>query len=488
MAAVTCKYHTQTPARWRCNSCQINFCLACIKAPAGRVPQCPVCKQELTSLGSGNLIKPFWARLREFFLYPLSPAPLTVMLVLSAIAFLLWHIPGWGIDIKIAVFPVPRNLIFALPFGFVFLKYAQSVLHDTAHGYLKPRPLSPEQLTENGMIVVKLLILYFMYQAIIIAFLVMFGRIASQIAEYVLLFITPAAIMVLAMEDKLLKVLDPDTVGSVIWRIGAPYILLLVVIYPLGMARNTLIELLVGMVSPTLGMTIIVFIYMYFFLILANMMGYLLYQHHEELGFDIEVEIDGLPDSDHKSQDLEVSPEMRAVEILMHEGRSEEAARQLADLIRNAPSNIEARERMLKLLRLMGDVSRHLEQGQNYISFLFGENKISQAARVFQACYEFDKEFKPQKPGERLELGKYLRQSNSPKLAMALLNNLHKDFPSYEYIPQAYLLVAQMLCEQFNEDARARQVLSFILENYPSHPMREAVQDYLRIVDDVSSH
>jgi len=488
MAAVTCKYHTQTPARWRCESCQINFCPACIKAPAAGVPPCPVCKQELTSLGSGNLIKPFWARLREFFLYPLHPAPLTVMLVLSVIAFLLWHIPGWEIDIKLGVFPVPRNLIYALPFVFVFLKYAQSVLQETAFGYLKPRPLSPEQLTENGMIVVKLLILYFMYQAILIACLVLFGRMASQIAEYVLLFITPAAIMVLAMEDRLLKVLDPENVYSVISRIGAPYILLLIVIYPLSMARNTLIELLVGLVSPTLGMSIIVFIYMYFLLILANMMGYLLYQHHEELGFDIEVDIDALPDSNPKTREPEVSPELRAVEILLHEGKTEEAAQQLADLIRNAPRDVEARERLLKLLRLIGDVSRHREQGQSFISFLFDENKISQAARVFQACYEFDREFKPQNPGERLELGQYLRQNNSPKLAMALLNNLHREFPSYGNIPQAYLMVAQILCEQFNEDARARQVLNFILENYPSHPMREAVQDYLRIVNDVSSH
>jgi len=106
---------------------------------------------------------------------------------------------------------------------------------------------------------------------------------------------------------------------------------------------------------------------------------------------------------------------------------------------------------------------------------------------VFQACYEYDKQFKPQKPSERMELGKFLRQNNAPRLAMAVLNNLHKDFPAYDNIPQAYLLVAQMLCEQFNEDARARQVLEFVLQNYPSHPMRGAVEDYLRIVDDVST-
>ena len=116
------------------------------------------------------------------------------------------------------------------------------------------------------------------------------------------------------------------------------------------------------------------------------------------------------------------------------------------------------------------------------------ENKLAQAVKVYQGCVEYDKTFKPEKANERVELAKVFRHNGQPKLAMTLLNNLHKDFPTYDNVPQAYLMVAQMLCEKFNEDARAKQVLEFVLKNYPSHPMLDAVRDYLKIIDEVSNH
>lgn len=487
MAAVTCKYHTQTPARWRCESCQINFCPSCVKSISNRPPDCPVCKRELSSLGSANLIKPFWTRLRDFFLYPLHLGPLIVLLILTAIAFLLIQMPGWYYRVDFLFWRIPRNFLFALPFLFVFLKYAQSVLEDTAHGHLKPKPLSPEQLTENGLIVIKLLVLLMVINLIEFTALDLFGQAGRHIMEFVLAFATPAAIMVLTMEDKLFSALNPATVGSVMLRIGAPYILLFILFYLLQIARNTMIGMLASMVNPSLGATIFVFVSMYFYLIMFNMMGYLLFQHHEQLGFSIDVEMEDYSNMKKKIAEPEISPELRVVEILLHEGKTEEAVNQLLGVVRNLPTDIEARERLLKLLRLTGDMTLFREQGQSYISYLMNENKLAQAAKVYQGCVEFDKTFKPEKANERLELGKFLRHNGQAKLAMVVLNNLHKDFPAYDGVPQAYLMVAQMLCEQFNEDARAKQVLEFVLKNYPSHPMTDAVRDYLKVVDEVSN-
>ena len=487
MAAVTCKYHTQTPARWRCDSCQINFCANCVKSVGNRPPDCTVCKRELSSLGSANLIKPFWARLRNFFLYPLHLPSLFVLLILTVIAFLLVQLPGWGYRVDFLFWRVPRNLLFALPFLFVFLKYAQSILEDTAHGHLRPKPLSSEQLTENGLIVIKMLLILLVFNLIEFTALDLFDRLGKNIVEFVLAFATPAAIMVLAMEDNLFKALNPATVGSVILRIGAPYIILFVLFYLLQIARNTMIGLLAEVLNPSLGASVFVFVSMYFYLIMFNMMGYLLFQHHEQLGFGIDVEVDEYQDKKTKVAELEVSPELRAVEILIHEGKTEDAVKQLQSIIRNSPTELEARERLLKLLRLTGDTSLHLEQGQAYISYLMRENKLAQAAKVYQSCHEYDKTFKPEKANERVELGKFLRHNGHPKLAMAVLNNLHKDFPMYDNVPQAYLMVAQMLCEQFNDDVRAKQVLHFVLQNYQSHPMADAVRDYLKIVEDVSN-
>lgn len=445
-----------------------------------------MCKRELISLGSANVIRPFWTRLRDFFLYPLHPAPLVVLIALTVLSFLILQVPGWNYRIDFLFWRIPRNTLFLLPLLFVFLKYAQSVLEDTARGHLKPRPLSGEQLTENGLIVFKLLGILLVFYLIEFSVLDLFGRAGQHVIVFILAFATPAAIMVLAMEDNLFNALNPAMVGSVIMRIGTPYIILFLLFYLLHIARDTMFGLVVGVVDRSLAATVFIFVAMYFYLIMFNMMGYLLYQHHEELGFSIDVDVEEYADKKHKTAEAEVSPELRAVEILIHEGKTEEAIRQLQGVVRNSPTDLEARERLLKLLRLTGNNELHAQAGHAYIAYLMSENKLAQAAKVYQACYEFDKNFKPEKANERVELGKFLRQNGQARLAMTVLNNLHKDFPTYDNVPQAYLMVAQMLCEQFNEDARARQVLEFLLQNYAAHPMADAVRDYLKIVNDVS--
>ena len=72
MAAINCKYHPSSAARWCCHQCNIDFCNHCAKPQQNaRYVLCPVCQSPLQSLGMGNAITPFWLRLPKVFLYPL---------------------------------------------------------------------------------------------------------------------------------------------------------------------------------------------------------------------------------------------------------------------------------------------------------------------------------------------------------------------------------------------------------------------------------
>lgn len=484
MATVTCKYHTQLPARWTCNHCHINYCPSCVKpVKTGNIPACPVCKQVLDSAGTGNMIKPFWSKLRDFFLYPFHVNPLIIMLSLSLVAFVIAQIPGWNRGVDLLFWRIPQNLFFLMPFMFVFFKYAHSVLEDTAHGYIKPTELTSEKLMSNGLIVFKMFMLYLFFQLLEFASLDLFGRTGEQVMIFVSSFVFPAAIMVLMMEDKFFSAFNPELIFSVIIRIGTPYLILTVLFYFLfQFAFNQTLGFLFKYIGPESFAPVLAFVSMYFMLIAFNMMGYLLYQHHEELGFEIDVEAHE-HEENIKADPVMVSPELRMVEILIQEGKTEEAIQQLQNVIQNSPSDLEARDRLLKLLRLTGDMPKYRTQGQDYISYLFHENKISPAADIFQSCYEYDKTFRPAKAVERLELARFLKQNARNRLAMAVLNNLHVDFPSYDGVPQAYLMVAQLLCEQFNEDEQAKNVLRFVIKNYASSPLIGEVKDYLGVVD-----
>lgn len=475
MAAVTCKYHTQIPARWACHHCQINYCPNCVKPVAGRqtAPECPVCKQTLDSVGSGNMIKPFWLRLGQFFLFPLYPGPLILMAIFSLLGFVLY------------MTPIPGILI--IPLAFMFLKYCHVILEDTAHGYIKPRPITSEALSENMEMPFKLIFLVIAYQLLIVAAHDIFDTPGYYLASIFASLALPASIAVLSIEHSFFTAFNPILVTTAIKRIGLPYFIMFALLYFLQSAQGQVLMFLDQHIEPPLSLIVFYFIMMYFMLIMFNMLGYILYQYHEELGFSIDVEA-------HEHEEnvmvapVVVSPELRTIEILVQEGRTDDAVQQLENLVRNSPMDTEARDRLLKLLRLTGNMPKHKQQGQDYISYLFHENKTGQAAAIYQACYDYDKNFRPAKAVERLELAKFLRLNGKHKLAMAVLNNLHVDFPTYEGVPQAYMIVAQLLCEQFNEDARARQVLEFILNNYKGHSIIGEVQDYLKVVNNIANN
>ena len=299
MTAVTCKYHTQNPASWHCDSCQISYCLKCVKQDNLNLePDCPVCKRQLRSLGVGNLIKPYWLRLREFFIYPAYPAPLALLVILTLLIFLMRLVPGWQHEFEILFWRVPRNALLLLPVMVVFLKYAHSVLIDTAHGFLKPSSLSGDKLFENGLIVVQLLCLFTAFYLIEWAALDLFDLPGYYLAVIVTALATPAAIMVLAMEDNLFHALNPATLASVIARIGMPYFIMFALFYLLSIAQGTMLGILYKYIDPSLSLAVYSFITMYFYLIMFNMMGYVLYQYHEELGFNVTVNA-----NDHVAQD-----------------------------------------------------------------------------------------------------------------------------------------------------------------------------------------
>ena len=85
-------------------------------------------------------------------------------------------------------------------------------------------------------------------------------------------------------------------------------------------------------------------------------------------------------------------------------------------------------------------------------------------------------------------MAQLLIKNGQSRAALNLLTNLHVDFPGYDGIPDAYLLVAKILCESFNEDEKARQILEFLLNKYPSHPRIPQVKEYLDIISGLRQH
>ena len=101
-----------------------------------------------------------------------------------------------------------------------------------------------------------------------------------------LMFALPASTMSLAINGSIGDALNPVTLATVMKRIGWPYLILYVFLL-LVSAGSSATQLFLGTVAPVwLIVQLITFVSAYFTVIMFNMMGYVVYQYHEDLGFE----------------------------------------------------------------------------------------------------------------------------------------------------------------------------------------------------------
>ncbi len=466
MAQIYCKYHPDVPARWACRACQINFCSSCVKRSHPRAaPVCPVCWQELENLGAGNAIAPFWQRLPNFFAYPAWPAALIPLLLLSLLSAL-------GVFAFIGI-------IVQLLVVIAFMKYAYHALEQTALGYLEPPGFAA-----GGDLVLpfKQVLLLFCFSFANFAIFDLFGRYAYNLTYLLTTLALPASTMVLAVEHSFFSAFNPFMLGRMIRRIGLPYFILFAFLFALSRGAEIAMGLLHGVIPEWAFLPVLNFLGMYFGLIMFTMMGYVIYQYHEVLGFDIEVEPET---SDIDEESVTRHPALQESEILIQEGRFEQAAAVLAQQVKANPADLALRQRYHRMLMSAGDVealSRHCEE---YLSLLIRERRMPEAMALYTEVVAQAPGCKPRNPDHISVLAHAFVAAGQPKRALAVLNNFHQTFPSHRDVVANYFLAARIMSERLNQDENARKLLRYLLGQYPQHELVGEIRNYLAVLEKV---
>ncbi len=477
MSQIACKYHYDLPARWSCHSCCINFCTNCVKPHQDEIPHCVVCGEQLTVVGAENVVLPFWQRLHYFFMYPINAVPMGIMVLLVAV------IAAFG-NTLFGILAVVLSIL-------VFMKYAYVVLEDTSHGYLSPRAFSLEMITRDLELPFKHILNIFLIIALNYMAYNYSREIEYEYLFYITLFTTlfflPTSVMVLAVKHSFTSAFNPWLHFHIVKSIGVAYVLLYVFLFMMLSSAAAAIYYINQLIPAEFYLGIDVFISMFFLLSIFNMLGYVLYQYHEKIGFGIDIEV--------SSSQLETAgdsgfklrmPAMVDIEILVQEGEYSQAMKRLEKLIALQPSDMHARGYYQKLLHLLGNVDEARKHCADFVGRLMDEKKITQAMKVFIACYKQDPDITLARPSQRLAMASAFVNSGKHRLAMHLLNNLHKDHPTYSEIPEAYLMVAQIMSDQFNQDDKAINILHFVLDRYPQNKGIEEVREYLGILKSVT--
>lgn len=478
MGTITCKYHPRVPARWICLGCDIEFCPACVKmqpaAGGALTAVCPACNNPVDSLGAGNVITPFWHRIPRFFVYPANAVSLVYISLLSMIG---------AVSFGFSLFAGLLQLVLFI----VFLKYAYAVLSHTAKGHLEPPPVTGDMVTQNLEMPFKQL---FVFILIGFAYGLIGAFVSAGIADLALVFLIlaiPATVMVIAVENSFFKAVNPAVLAAMIRRIGFPYLLLYFFLILLWAGSHILFDLAAGHMPKLALLFLSNFIFMYFLLIMFNMMGYVIYQYHEALGFDIELEYEQEMDDGAGQESLPANPVLSEVNVLINEGKVPEALKFLEEKLKTADADPELHDRYHKLLMLSGDGDSLLDHGQRYIGRLIDEGRTKRALDVLRDCYRTDKQFELREADRVYPLASLARDLRDTKLAFALTNGFAKKHPGHPDIPRLYFLAAKILCEELKQDAKAKALLTDLITKYPNHGFTPEMKKYLQLLENLSN-
>ncbi|MBL8484389.1 MAG: hypothetical protein JNJ60_19485, partial [Rhodocyclaceae bacterium] len=260
-------------------------------------------------------IPPFWARFPKFFLFPLQSEPLIYMGLLTALEVVCVFVAVFAAGIGIAaVGDDPRHLlrggvtftlllmlaIIAVPW-LAFFRYAYKVLEQTARGRLTLAQYQQFSTAEAASRPYKQLAVFLLFGLFEGLALQNFGEIAFLVAHGLVLLGLPATVMIIAIDNSVWRAVNPFATLSIMSSLGWAYFALWGCLLLLSVANAGVVFFVVAKLPPLPAFVAANLVSMYFTLVGFNLLGYTLYQFHQQLGLDVDVDF---------SRQTQFSPEM----------------------------------------------------------------------------------------------------------------------------------------------------------------------------------
>ena len=288
----------------------------------------------------------------------------------------------------------------------------------------------------------------------------------------------PGAIMVIALEDSLVRALNPATTFFFIRAMGKAYFVLWGFFALILTVREVVMHLTANL-AAYVRLPLEMMVGSYLMLALFAMMGYALYQFHQELGYGAKVDFESHREkSAAAASGKPVDPMTQQVNIFVKEGRIDEALRYVHDAMRYDKLDPAMNERLHELYKLKGEDAKTLAHGRQYLQALVAAKSGTRAIVLLKKLRAMDATFEPD-ADTLLPLAQVAVAARDIALATELVKGFDKRFPSHADIPGVYLLVAKVTSEHLHQDDKAMAFLKVLLHRYPNAPVKEEAEKYL---------
>jgi tetratricopeptide (TPR) repeat protein len=467
-----CEYHPEKRAVWFCSSCDLDFCETCIAHRTleqyGKKKvfyRCPKCDGEAERHSAENTIVPFWNRLPKFFLYPFQLQPLILMILLSIAATVF---SGSGLF----------SFLMQLAVWGVLLKYSFASLKSTAHGSLAPPGITLETISNEFGIVFKQLGIYMVIGIVFIKITQIAGIFLGMVFVALAVLSIPAMIIVLVASNSLIHALNPLIFAGMAWRIGWGYLLMYLFYALLGAAPMVLAQLILAYLPPALQGFLFSMAKSYYLIISYHLMGYVVFQYHEEIGYEVDFEEQDLV-AEETSPEMEKNRElMNRANMLVKEGKLDEAIACLKSEPHAVRENLSLAERFYNLLKIRERFPEMLEHAKPYLDLLVKANQKEKLCGVLLECLSRSPAFTPA-PSTLFKAAGALNETGKPREAIHAYKRFIKANANHQMIPKAYFLAAGIINEKLNDPRKASGILQGIIKKYPGHEMIPYVERYL---------
>jgi len=401
-------------------------------------------------------VKPVWQVIPRFFRYPFNGKVLPMLIVIS-LASVTTLIPVLGFFLWL--------LIWAMLF-----KISYEILSSTASGELDG-PGAITQMSDGIMFKhIGLLIVMALGYVLLVGY---FESPALALALGIFLLLAlPAAMMTLAMTQSLFQALNPLMWIQIMRTTGASYLLtsvfLLMMLFSQAQAEAFLLPLFGG--SMMLFLVVSTFISAYFMAASFHLMGYLLYQFHDQFGIEVRE-----PASAGASA-LNELPLLAEATAMVREGQTDEAVKFLGAEIDRSGAEPEVHDYYRKLLHSRGETRALVEHGKVYVAILIHAfEDTRKALGVAEECLNIDKSFEPTNPGDVRTLAQLAFDQGRHGLVLKLTSGFGKLHPRHHHVVDNYLLAARSMMEDPTRTEKAANLLRQLKKRFPDHPLADEV-------------
>lgn len=428
---------------------------------------CPHCSRAMRYLGAATEVVPFWNRIGAFFRYPFHTDPLMVIAICTLVPLV---VSGNLI-----------GLIITLVLALALLKYTYAVISHTAEGHMKPPPVAVAFSGSGFDIVILQLLVFALMAGMVAAAAMVGGPLLMFLALAFVILALPASIMVLAMEHSVMAAVNPMNLAVLISRIGAPYFLLYGYLILLTLASGAAQDFALTHFTPGVARTLAGFLNSTFTLMLFHMLGYLLFQYQEELGFASDLQ-DDQPAGEMQNRDRTRRFDAD-IDMNLKDGNYDRVQSMLKEALKQEPHNALRLGQLHRLLTARNDVQELYRYHPRLLNMLADRTDGDGIAELLNVIETIEPGFRLEEPELSVRCARCLYQRGHYKPALKLLQDFHRRFPDSDELAPAYLLVAQALANGLGQWEKASAFLNFIKKRCLKHPLHGQIDVYLQQVE-----